>query len=131
MGPGVGSKLVALRVHALEDTAELRSDVNLSLVDVVSSDEESSLGVVGSHNIEDVAGEDFLWAIVVGDGNCAGCGATVNTSATVLDIADLGTGDGRSVGTTWGGVLGAARAVLVVASRRVTVVIFCAAVACT
>ena len=127
----MGSKLVALRVHALEDIAELRSNVNLSLVDVVSGDEESSLGVVRSHDIENVAGEDPLWAIVVGNGNCARCGATVDTGATVLDVAKLGTSDGRGVGTAWGCVLRAARAVLVVASGRVAVIVFSTTVAST
>jgi hypothetical protein len=131
MCPGVGSKLVALRVHTLEDIAELRSNVNLSLVDVVSSDEESRLSIVRGHDIEDVAGENPLWAIVVGDGDCARCGATVDTSATILDVTDLSTSNGGGVGTTWGGVLRAAGAVLVVASRRVAVVVFYAAVACT
>jgi hypothetical protein len=130
MGPGVGSKLVTLRVHALEDIAELRSNVNLPLVDVVSGDEESSLGVVRSHDVEDMTSEHLLWSIVVGYGNCAGCCATVDTSTTVLDVAEFSTSNGRGVGTAWGCVLRAAGAVLVIASGRVTVVIFSATVAC-
>jgi hypothetical protein len=129
MSPGVGSKLVTFRVHALEDIAELRGDVNLSLVDVVSSDEESSLCVVRSHDIENVAGEDLLWAIVVGNGNRTWCGTTVDTSTTVLDVTELGTSDRRGVGTTWSCVLRAARAVRVVASGRVTVVVLSTTVA--
>jgi hypothetical protein len=100
----------------------------LTLVDVVASDEESGLSAVGLEDIHDVLGVLLLWAIIVGQSNCARGNAVVDTSATVCDVADLSTGDGRSVGTTWGNVLRAARTVLVVTSRGVAVVILGTAV---
>jgi hypothetical protein len=114
---------VTFRVHALDNTDELRSGVDFTLVDVVTRDEESSLGVVCLEDIENVGGVVLLWAIVVGQGNCTRGDTVVDTSATVLYGTNLGTSDARSVGTSGGDVLGAARAVLVVATRRVAVVI--------
>lgn len=128
VSPCVGRDVVALRLHALDDTGELRGGVNLTLVDVVARDEESSLGVVCLEDIKDVSGVVLLWAIVVGDSDCAGGDAVVDTSATVGNVADLGAGNGRGVGTSGGDVLGATRAVCVVAARGVAVVILSTAV---
>ena len=128
VSPGVRCDLVTLSLHALDSSGVLGGDVDLTLVDVVASDEESGLSAVGLEDIHDVLGVLLLWAIVVGQSNCARGDAVVDTSATVLDVADLGTGDGRSVGTTWGDVLRAARTVLVVTSRGVAVVILGTAV---
>jgi hypothetical protein len=113
---------VAFGVHALDDTDELRSGVDLTLVDVVATDEESSLSVVGLEDVEDVSGVVLLWAIVVGQSNCARGNTVVDTSATVLNGTDLSTGNGRGVGTSGGNVLRAAGTVLVVATRRVAVI---------
>ena len=128
MGPGVGCDLVALAVHALNDTDELISGVDFALVDVVASDEESGLGIVCLENIENVRSVSLLWAIVVGQGNCAGSNAVVDTSATVGNGANLGTGNSRGVGARGGDVLRATRTVLVVATRRVAVVVLGTAV---
>lgn len=128
VGPGVRCDLVTLGVHALDSSGVLGGDVDLTLVDVVASDEESGLSAVGLEDIHDVLGVLLLWAIIVGQSNCARGNAVVDTSATVCDVADLSTGDGRSVGTTWGNVLRAARTVLVVTSRGVAVVILGTAV---
>jgi hypothetical protein len=65
VSPGVGSKLVTLGIHALENIGELRSDVDLALVDVVSGDEKSGLSIVLLHQVEDVRSEDLLWAVIV------------------------------------------------------------------
>ena len=46
VGPCVGRKLVAGSIHALEDSDEFGSSIDLALVDIVTSDEEGSLGVV-------------------------------------------------------------------------------------
>ena len=128
VGPGVGRDLVVLGVHALDDTDELRSGVNLTLVDVVTGNEEGSLSVVCLEDIKNVSSVFLLWAIVVGQGNCAGSNAVVDTSATVRNRADLGTGNRRGVGTGGGSILRAARTVLVVATRRVAVVVLGTAV---
>ena len=128
VSPGVRGKLVAFGIHALDDFDELRGKIDLSLVDVVSSDEESSLGVVGSHDIKDVAGENLLWAVIVGDSNRSWGSATVDAVASVLDISKLGASDRGSVGTARSLVLWAARAVLVIAARGVAVVILGSAV---
>ena len=128
VGPGVRCDLVTLSVHALNSSGVFGGDVDLALVDVVASDEESGLSAVGLEDIHDVLGVLLLWAIVIGQSNCARGDTVVDTSATVFDVADLSTGNGRSVGTTWGYVLRAARAVLVVTSRGVAVVILGTAV---
>lgn len=88
--PGVGSDVVTLRVHALDDAGELRGGVDFTLVDVVARDEESSLSVVSLEDVKNMGGVVLLWAIVVGQSDCAGGDAVVDTSATVLDGADLG-----------------------------------------
>jgi hypothetical protein len=85
MGPGMRGQLVALGVHALEDIDKLLGDVDLTLVDIVTSDEERGMGVVGLHDIENVAGEILLWAIVVGDRNSSWGYAGVDAVATILD----------------------------------------------
>jgi hypothetical protein len=94
MGPGVGGDLMALGVHALNDINVLLGQINLAFVDVVASDEESSLCVVGLHEIQDMGSESLLWAIIVRQGNGSSCDAAVDTRATVRDGANLGAGNG-------------------------------------
>jgi hypothetical protein len=93
VGPGVGSDVVTLRVHALDDAGELRSGVDFTLVDVVASDEESGLSVVGLEDVKNVGGVVLLWAIVICQSNCAGGDAVVDTSAAILNGANLGAGN--------------------------------------
>lgn len=93
MSPGVGSDMMTLRVHALDDAGELRSRVDFSLVDVVASDEESRLSIVGLEDVKNVGGVVLLWAIIVGQSNCARGDAIVDTGATVLNRANLGAGN--------------------------------------
>jgi hypothetical protein len=128
MRPGVGRNLVTLGVHALDNTDKLSGGVDFTLVDVVARDEESGLSVVCLENIQNVRSESLLWAIVVGQSNRTGGDAVVDTSTTILNGANLGTGDGRGVGASRSDVLGATRAVLVVATRGVAVVVVSAAV---
>lgn len=128
VSPGVGSDVVALGIHALDDTGKLRGGVDFTLVDVVASDEECSLSVVCLEDIEDVSGVVLLWAIVVGQSDCARLDAVVYTSTTVRNGANLGAGNRRGAGTSGCDVLGAARAVLVVTARGVAVVVLCTAV---
>ena len=111
MSPGVGSKLVTFRVHALEDIAELRGDVNLSLVDVVSSDEESSLCVGGFELIQYAFSVDVR-SIIVCDGDCVWLGAVVDTLSTVGLVAELRTSNVAGAASSWDLVGIAAWAVL-------------------
>ena len=122
VGPCVGGDLVTLRVHALDIADELSSGVDLTLVDIVAGDEESSLGVVCLEDVKNMGSIGNLWAIVVCQGNGTRGNTIVDTSATVGNRADLGTGDGRGVGTGRGHVLRAARTVLVVTTRGIAVV---------
>jgi hypothetical protein len=128
VSPGVGSKLVALGIHALEDINELRGDVDLALVDVVASDEESGLCIVLLHQVQDVCSVHLLWAVIVGQSNRARCDTVVDTITTVLNGSDLGTRNGRSVGSRRNGVLGTSGTILVVTARGVAEVVVSAAV---
>jgi len=128
VGPGVGCDVVALRLHALDNAGELRGGVDLALVDVVAGDEESSLSVVCLEDIKDVSGVVLLWAIVVGQSNCARGDTVVDTRATVRNGANLGAGNRRGVCTSGGDVLRATGAVRVVAARGVAVIILGTAV---
>jgi hypothetical protein len=120
--PGVGSDLVAFGVHALDHVNVLLGQVDLALVDVVASDEEGRLGIVGLHEVQDVGSEDFLWAVIVGQGNGARRFAVINTGTTIRDRSDLGAGDRRGVGASRNGIVRAARTVSVVATRSVAVI---------
>ena len=122
VSPGVRGDLVALSVHTLDDADKFRSKVDLALVDVVSSNEEGSLGLVLGHNVKNVASENLLWAVIVGNGDRSWLGAAVDTIATILNVAELRTGNGRGVGTTWGQVLRASGAMLIVTTRGEAVV---------
>lgn len=122
VSPGVRGNLVALGVHTLDDGDEFRSNVNLALVDVVSSNEKGSLGIVGSHDIQNVASENLLWAIVVGEGNGSWLGTAVDAIAAIVDVAELGAGDRRGVCASRGDVLWAGGAMLIVATRGEAVV---------
>jgi hypothetical protein len=66
VGPGVRCDLVTLSVHALDSSGVFGGDVDLTLVDVVASDEESGLSAVGLEDVHDVLGVLLLWAIIVG-----------------------------------------------------------------
>jgi hypothetical protein len=85
VGPGMRSELVTLLVHALEDIGELGGNVDLALVDVVTSDEECGLCIVLLHQIQDMGGENLLWAVVVGQGHRAGSDTVVDTIASIFD----------------------------------------------
>lgn len=128
MSPGVGRELMTLSIHALEYIDELWGGVNLALVDVVASDEEGSLCVVLLHQVKDVRGVDLLWAIIVGQSNCARLDAAIDTLATVLNGAKLGTGNGGSVGSSRSDVLWATRAICIVAARGVAKIVISATV---
>lgn len=56
MGPSMGSNLVAFGVHPLDRGLVAGSDVDLSLINVVSRDEEGRLCVVRLEDIQDVVG---------------------------------------------------------------------------
>jgi hypothetical protein len=128
MSPCVGRELMTLGVHALEHGSELGGDIDLALVDVVTSDEEGGLCVVLLHQVQDVGSEDLLRAVIVGKSNGTRGDAVVNTIATVRNITKLGAGDSGSVGSRRGDVLWASGSVGVVAAGGVAEVGVSAAV---
>lgn len=128
MGPGVRSNLMALGVHTLDNIHKLCGGIDLALVDVVASDEESSLGVVGSHQIQDVGGEDLLRTVIVGNGYGSWRNAVVDTVTAILNGAKFGASDSRGVGATGSDVLWARWAMGVVTTRGVAVVVSSTAV---
>jgi hypothetical protein len=119
MGPGVGSNLMTLSIHALDNVNELGCDIDLALADVVASNEEGSLCVVLLHQVQDVRGKNLLWAVIVGESNSTRLDTSVDSISTVLDITSLGASNGRSIGTSRDDVLRACRTVLVVTAWRV------------
>jgi hypothetical protein len=128
MGPCVGRELMALGVHALEHGRELWGDINLALVDVVASDEESGLCVVLFHEVQDVGSKDLLWTVIVGESNSSGCNAVVNTLAAVGNVSKLGASNGGCVCSSRCNVLWASWSVGIVAARGVTEIVISAAV---
>lgn len=85
MGPGMRSELVTFLVHALKNIGELGGNVDLTLVDVVTSDEKRSLCVVLLHQVQDMGCENLLWAVVVSQGYRAGSDTVVDTIASIFD----------------------------------------------
>lgn len=128
MGPCVRSDLVTFGIHTLNHVNILLGDVNLALVDVVAGDEESRLRVIGLHKVQDMSGEDLLWAIVVGQSDCASLLAVVDTSTTVRNRSDFSASNGRGVGASRSSVIGTARTISVIAARSVAIVVVIATV---
>jgi hypothetical protein len=96
--------------------------VDLTLVDVGASDEESCLSTVLLEEVQDVVGVDLIRAIIECEGDGSGLLARVDTSPSIRYRADLSTGNGGGRGTSWGFVLRAGRAEFVLAAGRVTVI---------
>ena len=122
MGPCVGCELVTLGVHALDGGHVSRGRVDLTLVDVGTGDEEGSLAAILLEEVQDVISVVLDWAVVEGESDGAGLLARVDTSPSICHRADLGTGNGRGVGSGRSLVLGAGRAELVLAAGRVAVI---------
>jgi hypothetical protein len=72
MGPCVGRNLVSLRIHALDNVDEFLSLVNLSLCDVVASDEEGSLCIVLLEEIQDSRSGVLHRPVIVSDCDMTG-----------------------------------------------------------
>jgi hypothetical protein len=66
--PGVGSNLMALGNHTLDDGWVRSSRINLTLTVVVSGNEESSSGTIREEDIKQVVGI-FGWTVVEGQAN--------------------------------------------------------------
>lgn len=130
VSPGVGSKLVTLRVHTLEDVNKLGGDVYLTLVDVVAGNEEGSLCVVLLHQVQYMRCEGLRRAVIVGKSDSSWLHTAIDSCATIRNVSNLGPGDGGRIGATRCLVLRAAWAVLVVAAWRVAEVVISAAVCC-
>lgn len=123
VSPCVGGKLVALRVHTLENIDKVGGDVDLALVDVVASDEEGSLCVVLLEKVQDVRCEGLLGAVIVCESDSTWLNTAVDSRTAICNVANLSAGNGRSVGASRCLVLRAAWAVLVVAAWGVAEVV--------
>lgn len=64
-------------------------DINLALVDVVSSHEEGGLGVVALQEVKDVIGECCLGTIIVRESHSARCFTMKNAITAIWDRANL------------------------------------------
>jgi hypothetical protein len=89
MGPGVGSDLVTIVVHPLDDASPVLVDSSLS--NVVTSKEEGGVPAPGLELLHDALCVDVR-TIVVSDSDRAGVAACIDTSTTVGDASKLGTG---------------------------------------
>jgi hypothetical protein len=102
VGPCVAGNLMSFGDHSLDDSRPRCSGIiNGTLVDVDTSDEKGSLCAVGLKLIQDASCVD-IWAIIIGNGNSSRDFTGVDTCSTVQDIADLGTSDAGSAGSSWG-----------------------------
>ena len=97
VGPGVGSDLVTIGYHTLDDSLPLLIDSTLA--DVVTGDEEGGLEASSGELVENLISVDVR-AIIVSDGNSSGLAAGVNTSTAVLNVALLGTSIVASAGSS-------------------------------
>lgn len=80
--------LMALGDHALDDTRPVLVDG--ALANVVTSDEEGSLGSPGFEEIEHTFCIDVR-SVIISDGDSVGFVTSINTSSTILNISKLGT----------------------------------------
>ena len=88
MRPGVGSDLVTLGFHALDDSGPLLIDSTLA--DVVTGDEEGSLESGSIELVKNLVSVD-VWAIIVGDSNGAFLLARIDTGTTIRNTSLHGT----------------------------------------
>jgi hypothetical protein len=77
MTEGVGSDLVTLSNHTLDQTWVGVGDINLSLAVVVASDEKGCGEVVRFQDIQKLLGV-LVWSIVVGESDDAFLGAVID-----------------------------------------------------
>jgi hypothetical protein len=117
MGPGVTGNLMTFGGHALDGRLEFWGSVNLTLVDVVTGDEECGFGVIRFENVKNMVGVVREWTVIVGDCYGTGCSALVNSSTAVFYRSDLVTGNVRSVVSSRSDVFGASRSIFILAAR--------------
>jgi hypothetical protein len=122
MSPGVGCDLVTFGCHSLDGGLVACSCIDLSLVDVVASNEEGRLCVVRLEEVQDMIGIIGEWAVIVRDSDCATSDTIGDSSATVYDCSELGAGHSACVCSCRCNVLRASGTVLVVATRGVAIV---------
>ena len=84
MRPGVGSDLVTLGFHALDDSGPLLIDSTLA--NVVTGDEEGSLESGSIELVKNLVSVD-VWAIIVGDSNGAFLLARIDTGTTIRNTS--------------------------------------------
>jgi hypothetical protein len=113
---------VAFSIHALDGGNVGWCGIDLALIDVGTSDEESRLSTILLEKVENMVCVVLVWAIVECQGDGASLLTRINASSSIGDRADLGTGDSGCARASRAFVLSAARAKLVLATRRVAVV---------
>lgn len=96
VGPSVGSNLVTLGYHALNNGAPVL--VNSTLANVDTSDKEGGLETGGGKLVKNPVGVD-VWAVIVGNSYSSGLAALVDTSTTVLNVSLLRTSIVASAGS--------------------------------
>lgn len=122
MGPGVRGDLMAFSLHALDDRDEFGSSIDLSLVDIVATDEEGCLCIVGFEDVQDMRSEGWVRSVIVGDGHGSWDGALINSSSSILNGTKLWSSNIGGAGSSRGYIFRAGRAIGVHASRRVAVI---------
>jgi hypothetical protein len=108
-----------------------RLDIDLALVDVVSSNEKGGFAAVRLENVQDVSGVVGKWAIIISDSNGAGFDAVINASSSIRNRAENRASYSRGVGARRYGVIRATWTILIIASGRVTKVSISTAIAGT
>lgn len=119
MRPGMRCDLVSFSIYAFDDVRML--DVNLTLVDVVSRHEKCGLRIVALEHIKDMISEFSLGTVVKCECDGAWGDTSKDPTATIRDRSNFLARNRGGVCAGRGIVLGAGRAILVFASRRVAV----------
>jgi hypothetical protein len=83
MSPGVGCNLVTFCCHSLDGGLIACSCIDLSLIDVVASNEEGRLCVVRLEEVQDMVGIIGEWAVIVCDSDSATSETIVDSSAAI------------------------------------------------
>lgn len=122
MGPGVGSDLVTVGSHPLDGSYVAGSYIDLPLGNVVASDEEGRLCIVGRENVQNVVGIVGDWAVIICNSDCSRGNTFVDSVATIRDRSKLCAGHSARVGSRRCHILRASRAIFVVATRGVAII---------
>ena len=94
--------------------------INWAFIFAISSNEEGSFCIIALKQVENMVSKSLFRAVVISECDSSWCDTFKDTRTTVCKGAKLGAWKRRSVGTTGSLVLGAAWAILVLASGRFT-----------